>query len=240
MSKKGYDTLPWWLYRKSTLGVSPRLLIQTAAMELKDAWSLEKNYDKPRQCIKMQRHHLANNDLHGQSYGFSSSHVWMWELDHKEGRVPKNWCFWLVVLKTTLESPLDCKEIKTVNPKGNQSWIFIGRIDVEAEVPTLWPPDVKSQLIGKDPDAGKDWGWEKKGVIGDEMVGWHHQLNGHESEQTLGDSEGQGSLVCSSPWGLRVRHVWVTGHQLTQNSLTLLIMLVYAEGSPNQQFSNIN
>ena len=127
----------------------------------------------------------------------------MWELDHKEGRVPKNWCFWTVVLKTTLESPLDCKEIKPVNPKGNQSWIFIGRIDVETEVPTLWPPDVKSQLIGKDPDAGKDWGWEKKGVTGDEMVGWHHQLNGHESEQTLGDSEGQGSQVCSSPWGLK-------------------------------------
>ena len=125
MSKKGYDMLPWWLYRKSTLGFSPRLFIQTAAMELKDAGSLEKSYDKPRQCIKMQRHHLANNDLHGQSYGFSSGHVWMWELDYKEGWALKNWCFWIVLLVKALQGPLYSKEIKPVNPKGNQSWIFI-------------------------------------------------------------------------------------------------------------------
>ena len=113
-------------------------------------------------------------------YGFSSSHVWMWELDYKESWVLKNWCFWTVVL--TLESPLDCKEIQPINPKGNQSWIFIGRTDPEAETPILWPPDMKNWLIWKDPDAGKDWGQEEKGTTEDEMVGWHHQLNGHEFE----------------------------------------------------------
>ena len=131
---------------------------------------------------------------------FSSSHVWMWELDYQESWVPKNWCFWTVVLEKTLESPLDCKEIKPVSPKGDQSWILIGRTDAEAEAPILWPPDVKSQLIGRDSDAGKDWGQEEKQVIEDGLVGWHHWLNGHEFEQTQGDGEGQGSLVCCSPW----------------------------------------
>ena len=125
-----------------------------------------------------------------KSHGFSCSHVWMWALDHKEGWVSKNWCFWTVVLKKTLESPLDCKEIKPVNPKGNQPWIFIGRTDAEAEAPILWPLKAKSWLIGKDPDSGKDWGQEEKGATEDEVVGWHHQVNGHESEQTPGDSEG--------------------------------------------------
>ena len=106
-------------------------------------------------------------------------HIWMWELDCEEGWAPKIWCFWTVVLEKTLESSLDCKEIKPVNPKGNQPWIFIGRIDAEAETPILWPPDAKSRLIGKEPDAGKDWRWEEKGTTEDEMVGWHHQLNGH-------------------------------------------------------------
>ena len=114
--------------------------------------------------------------------------------------VPKNWCFWNMVLEESLESPLDCKEIKPVNPKGNQPWIFIGRSDAETEAPVLWPPDVKSQLIGKDLDAGKDEGQEEKGSTEDETVGWHHWLNGHEFEQTLGDSEGQGNLVCCSLW----------------------------------------
>ena len=108
-----------------------------------------------------------------QSYGFSHSHVWILELDHKEGRVLKKWCFRTVVLEKTPESPLDSKEIKPVNPKGNQPWIFIGRTDTKAEAPTLWPPDAKSQLMGKDPDAGKDWGQEEKGMTQDEMVGWH-------------------------------------------------------------------
>ena len=113
----------------------------------------------------------------------------------------KKWCFWTVVLEKTLESPLDCKEIQSVQPKGNQSWIFTGRTDAEAETPILWPPDVESWLIGKDSDAGRDWGQEEKGTIEDEMAGWHHWLHGHEFEQTLRVGERQGSLVCCSPWG---------------------------------------
>ena len=124
---------------------------------------------------------IADKGPSSQSYGFSSSHVWMWELDYKECWVPMNWCFWTVVLEKTLESPLDSKEIQPVHPKGSQSWIFIGRTDAEAEKPILWPPDAKSWLIGKDPDAGKDWRLEK-GMTGDEMVGWHHRLNGRELE----------------------------------------------------------
>ena len=134
--------------------------------------SLWKNsYDQTRQHVKNQRHDFAELDLYSQSYGFTSSHLQMWELDHKEGWVPKNWCFWTVVLEKTLESPLDCKKIKLVNPKRSQFWLFIGRTDVEAETPVLWPPDTKSWLIGKDPDAGKDWRLEEKGTTEDEMVG---------------------------------------------------------------------
>ena len=125
----------------------------------------------------------------------------MWELDYKESWVPKNWCFWTVVLEKTLESPLDCKEFQPVHPKGNQSWIFIGRTDAYAETPILWPPDVKNQLTGKDPDARKDWGQEEKGTTEDEMAGWHHRLNGCEFEWTLGVGNGQGGLVCCSSWG---------------------------------------
>ena len=132
--------------------------------------------------MKEQRHYFASKGLSSQSYGFPSSYVWMWELDCKESWAPKNWCFWTVVLKKTLESPLDCKEIQQVHPKGNQSWIFIGRTDVEAETPILWPPDVRSWLIWKDPDTGKDWRQEEKGMTEDEMVGWHHGLNGNEFE----------------------------------------------------------
>ena len=117
-------------------------------------------------------------DIANQSCGFSSSHVWMWELDYKESWALKNWCFWTMVLEKTLENPLDCKEIKPVNPKGNQSWIFIGSTDAEAETPILWPPDVKNWLIGKDPDAGKDWKQEEKGMIENEMIGWLHQFGG--------------------------------------------------------------
>ena len=124
----------------------------------------------------------------------------MWELDYKEDWAPKNWCFWTVVLKT-LESSLDCKEIQPVHPKGNQSWIFNGRIDVEAETPILWPPDAKSWLTWKDPDSGKDWSREEKGTTEDEMVGWCHWLNGHEFEQALGVAEGQEGLACCSPSG---------------------------------------
>ena len=150
-----------------------------------------------------QRHYFAGKGPYSQGCGFSSSHVWMWELDHKESWAPKNWCFWTVVLETTIKSLLDGKEIQTVNPKGNQPWIVIRRIDAEAETPILWPPDAKSQLTGQDPDAGKDWRREEKGSTEDEMVGWYHQLNGHEFEQALGDDEGQRSLVCCSSWGLK-------------------------------------
>ena len=124
----------------------------------------------------------------------------MWELDHKEGWALKNWCFWTMVLEKTLESPLDCKEIKPVNPKRNQPWIFIGKTNAEAETAILWPSDVKSWLSGKDPDAGKDWRQEEKEMTEDEKVGWHHRLDRHESEQSLGDSEGQGSLSCCNSW----------------------------------------
>ena len=132
--------------------------------------------------IKKQRHYFANKGLSDQGYGFSSGHVWMWELDCEESWAPKNWCFWTMVLEKTLESPVDCKEIQPVQPEGDQSWVFTGRTDAEAETPILWPPHVKSWLTGKDPDAGRDWGQEEKGMTEDEMAGWHHQLNGHESE----------------------------------------------------------
>ena len=127
--------------------------------------------------------------------------VVMWELDHKETWALKNWCFWTMILEKSLESPLDCKEIQPVHPKGDQSWVFIGRTDAEAETPILWPPDVKSWLIWKDPDAGKDWGQEEKGTTQDVMVGWHHQLNGHQFGWTLGVGDGQGGLACCSSWG---------------------------------------
>ena len=154
----------------------------------------KKSYDQHWQLIKKQRHYFANKGSSSQSYGFSSSHAWMWELDYKESWAPKNWCFWTVVLEKT-------PKIQPVHPKGDQSWIFTGRTDAEAETPILWPPDVINWLIGKDPDAGKDWGQEEKGTTEDEMVGWHHRLSGHEFEQALGVGDGQGGLVCCSPWG---------------------------------------
>ena len=139
----------------------------------------KKSSDQPRQHIKKQRHYFANKGLSSQSYGFSSSHVWLWELDYKESWVLKNWCFWTVVLEKTLESPLDCKEIQPVHPNGDQSLVIIGRTDAEAETLILWSPHGKNCLIGKDPDARKDWRWEKGE---DEMAGWHHWLSGHEFE----------------------------------------------------------
>ena len=136
--------------------------------------------------MKKQRYYFANKGPSSQGYGFSSGHVWMWALDCEESWAPKNWCFWTVVLEKTLESPLDCKEIQPVHPKGDQPWIFIGRTDAEAETPILWPPHAKSRFIGKDPDAGRDWGQEEKGTTEDEMAGWHHWLDGPEFEWTLG------------------------------------------------------
>ena len=152
-----------------------------AAMKSKDDCSFEESYDQPRQHIKKQRHYFANEGLSNQGYGFSNGHVWMWELDCEKSWGLKNWCFWPVMLERTLKSPLDCKEIQPVHPKLNQSWIFIGRTDAEAETPIVWPLHAKNWLIGKDPDVGKNWGQEEKGTT-DEMVGWHHWLNGHEFE----------------------------------------------------------
>ena len=173
----------------------------------------KESYDKPRQNTEKQRHHFANKDPYGQSYGFSSSCVCMWKLDHKEGWVTKNWCFWILVLEKTLESSLDCKAIKPVNPKGKHLWIFIGRTDAEAL--RLQPLDVKSWLIGKDPDAGKDWGQGEKVVTDDEMAGYYHWLNGHEFEQPLWDSEGQGNVVCNNP---RDCKEWATTLQLNNSN----------------------
>ena len=161
----------------------------------------KESYDKPRQCIKKHRHLFANKGPSSQNYGFSNSCVQMWDLDHKEGRALKNWCFWIMVQEKTLDNPSNSKEIKPVNLKGNQPWVFIGRTEAEAEAPILRPPDMKSGLTRKDPEAGKYWGQEEKGVTEDEIVRYHHQPNEHEFEQTLGDSEGQESLVCYSPWG---------------------------------------
>ena len=133
-----------------------------------------KNFDQSRQHIEKQRHYFANKGPSSQGYGFSSGHVWIWELDCKESWALKNWCFWTVVLEKTLESPLDCKEIQPVHPKGNQSWIIIGRPDAEAEIPIILSPDAKNWLIWKEPDAGEDWRQEEKGMIEDEMVRWHY------------------------------------------------------------------
>ena len=169
--------LPW----VSCIGTSPvssesagRFFINSKTLT---TW--KESYDQPRQHIKKQRHYFASKGPSSQGYGFSSSHVWIWELDYKESWALKNWCFWTVVLEKTLESPLDCKEIQPVHPKGDQSWVFIERTDVEAETPILWPPDAKNWLIRKDPDPGKDWRQKEKRMTEDEMVGWHHRLNGH-------------------------------------------------------------
>ena len=153
---------------------------------------------------------------------FSSGHVWTWVLDYKESWAPKNWCFWTVVLEKTLESPLDCKEIQPVRSKGDQSWVFIGRTDAKAETPVLWPLDAKSWLIWKDPDAGKDWGQLEKRMTEDEMVGWHHRLNGHEFEWTPGVGDGQRGLVCGIPWGHKESDMT---EQLKGTELILLVRM---------------
>ena len=160
----------------------------------------KKSYDQPRQHIKKQRYYFVNKDPSSQGYGFSSSHVWMWEF-YKESWAPKNWCFWTVVLEKTLESPLDFKEIQPVHPRGDQSWVFFGRNDAKAEAPVLWPPHAKSWLIGKDTDAGRDWGQEEKWMTEDEMAGWHHWLDAHEFGWTPGVGDGQGGLACCDSWG---------------------------------------
>ena len=170
----------------------------------------KESYDQLRQHIKKQRYYFVNKGPSNQGYGFSSGHVWMWELECEKSGALKNWCFCTVVLENALESPLDCKEIQPVHPKGDQSWVFIARTDAEAETPIPWPPDVKSWLIGKDSDAGRDWGQEEKGTTEDEMAGWHHWLDGRESGWTLGVGDGQGGLACCNSWGHRMGHDWAT------------------------------
>ena len=168
----------------------------TAVIKLEDLLApWKKSYEKHRWHIKKQKNHLWTRSVESKLW-FSCSHVRMWELGHRDSWVPKNWYFWTVVLEKTLESPLDCKEIKSVDPKGNHPWIFFRRTDIEAEATILQPTDAKNWLIGKDPDAGKDWGQEEKGATEGEMFGWYRQLNVYEFEQALGDTEGQGSLTC--------------------------------------------
>ena len=157
----------------------------------------KESFDQTRQHLKKQRHYFVNKGPSSQGYGFSSGHVWIWELDYKESWAAKNLCFWTAVLEKTLECPLDCKEIQPVHSKGDQTWVFIGRTDVEAEAPILWLPDVKNWLIGKDPD----WRREEKGTTEDEMVGWHHWLSGHGYGWTPGVGDGQGGLACCGSWG---------------------------------------
>ena len=177
---------------------------------LKERTARQQIYNQPRHHIKKQRHYCANKGLSRQSYGFTSSHVCLWELDYKKSWNPKNWCFWTADLEKTLESPLDCKEFQRVHPKGNHSWLFTGKTDTEAEAQIFWPPDAKNWLLGKDLDAGKDWRQEEKGTPEDEMVGWHHWFDGHEFEQAPGVGDGQESLEYCSPWGCRVGNDWVT------------------------------
>ena len=156
--------------------------------------------------------------VYSERYGFSSSHARIWDLSNKEGWMLKNWCFSTLVLEKTLESAFDCKEIKPVNHKGNQPWIFFER-NAEVEAPILWPSNAKNQFIGKDPDAGKDWRQEEKGITEDEMVGWHHQLKGREFVQTPGDGEGQGNMACCSPWSHEELN---TTEQLNNNNKNML------------------
>ena len=178
--------------------------------------SSQKSNDKPRQCLEKQRHYSAYKGPYSQGYGLPGGYVWLWELDHKEGRKPKNWCLWAVMLEKTPESPLDIKEIKPVSLKGVQPWIFTGRTDAEAEAPVFWSTDVKRPAIGKIPDAGKDWGQNEKRAS--EMAGWHHRCNEHELEQILEDSEEKGDLACCSPWGCKESDM--TGRLNNNNTFT--------------------
>ena len=180
--------------------------------------------------IFQSRHYFVNKCPSSQGYGFSSGHVWMSELDYEESWVLKIWCFWTVVKEKTLESPLDCKEIQPVHPKGDQSWVFIGRTDVEAETPILWPPDEKRWLIWKDPDAGEDWGQEEKEMTEDEIVRWHHRLNGHEYEEALRGDERQGSPWHAAVHGVAKNQTWLSDwttfyvHIFTRTQATLFLI----------------
>ena len=190
-----------WKQSQTFLGGSKITVDGDCSHEIKRHLVLGRKVMTNLDSIFKGRDYFANKGPSSQGYGFSSGHVWMWELDCEESWVPKNWCFWTVVLEKTVESPLNCKEIQPVRSKGNQSWMFIGRTDAEAETAVLWPPHAKSWLIGKDSDAVRDWGQEEKGTTEDEMVGWHHRLNGLEFEWTPGVGDGQGGLVCCNSWG---------------------------------------
>ena len=185
------------------------LQVATAAMKLRHLLLGRKTMTNLVTILKSRDITLPTKVQLVKAMFFSNSHVWMWELDHKKGWVPKNWCFWTVVLEKTLESPLDCKEIKPVNPKANQPWIYIGRTDAATEASILWSPDAKSHLIRKDPDSRKDWRQEEKGT---QKTRRHHWFNGHEFEQALGVGDGQGSMSCCGPRG-RVGQDWATKQQ---------------------------
>ena len=163
--------------------------------------SWQESSDKLRQCVGKQRQYSANKVPCSQGQGLLSGCIWLWELNCKEGRMPKNWWLQIVELEKTPESLLDSKDIRSVNVKGNQLWILVGRTDTEAQAPVFWSSEANSQLIEKFPDARKDWGQKEKNVSENDMAGWHHGYNGHELEQTLGDGEGHGGLACCSPWG---------------------------------------
>ena len=195
-------------------GAPKSLEMVTVTMTLETITPWKKSNDQHRQYIQKQRRYFADLGPASQGYGFSCGHVWMWELYCDEGWAPKNWCFWTVVLEMTLESPLDCKEILPVHSEGDQPWDFFGRNGAEAETPVLWPPHAKSWLIGKDSDAGRDWGQEEKGTTEDEMAGWHHWLNGRESKWTLG------GLACCDSWGRRVGHDWATELNWRESQVT--------------------
>ena len=185
-----------WKQWQTLFSWAPKSLqMLTVALKLKKFAPWKKSYDKHSILKSKQRQYFADKDTFSQSYSFSCSHVWMWELDYKESWELKNWCFWTVVLEKILERPLDNKEIRPVHPKGNQSWIFIGRTGAKAETPVLWPPDAKRWLIGKDPDAGKDWRQEEKGPTEDEVVGWHNWLSGHNFGHALGVGDREAWLV---------------------------------------------
>ena len=190
-----------WKQWETLFSWAPKSLqMVTAAMKLKDTCSLEKKVmTNPDSIFKSKDITLPRKVHLVKAMVFPVS--WMWELGYKVSWALKNWCFWVMVLEETLECPLDCKEIQLVHPKGNQSWIFIGRTDAEAEAPILWPPDGKNWPIWKNPDAGKDWGQEEKGTTEDEMAGWHRWLDGHESEWSPGVADGQGGLECCESWG---------------------------------------
>ena len=188
---------------------------------------LKKAYKKPRPHIEKQRHHFADKGLYSQSYGFSSSRIWIWELDNKESWELKNWCFWTVVLEKTFESPLDFKNIKSINPKGNKSWIFIGRTDAEAETPILWPPDRKIWFIGKDPNAGKDQRQEEKRATRMRWLDSIIESMYMSLEQVLEVGDGQGSLACCSPWGRKQSDKTEQLNWTETGSCLLLILKVH-------------